>query len=138
MNQINKMWLACSKDNYYWSYPGHKIKNAFKCALKELTIKCIFTGLVGFAHWVVCYKIHMIQIMWRFLCTGIFILWGFLIQFFLLQKLAIISKTYRAKVSTADSPYVVGGKITLVAVVQKSWFWFWTVSGTSQRTEVNW
>ena len=46
MNQINKMWLACSKDNYE-SYPGHKIKNAFKCTLKELTIKCIFKGLVG-------------------------------------------------------------------------------------------
>ena len=69
------------------------------------------------------YKIHMIQVMWRFLCTGIFILRGFLIQFFLLQKLVIISKTYRAKVLTgADSSYVVEGKITLVAVVQKSWF----------------
>ena len=66
----------------------------------------------------------MIQVMWRFLCTGIFILRGFLIQFFLLQKLVIISKTYRAKVSTADSSYVVEGKITLVAVVQKSWFDF--------------
>ena len=64
----------------------------------------------------------MIQVMWRFLCTGIFILRGFLIQFFLLQKLVIISETYRAKVSTAESPYVVEGKITLVAVVQKSWF----------------
>ena len=37
-------------------------------------------------------------------------------------EIVIISKTYRAKVSTADSPYVVEGKITLVAVVQKSWF----------------
>ena len=39
---------------------------------------------------------------------------------FQLQKL--VSKTYRAKVSTADSSNVVEGKISLVAVVQKSWF----------------
>ena len=45
---------------------------------------------------------------------------------------------YRAKVSTADSSYVVEGKITLVAVVQKSWFSFWTESATTQRIEVNW
>ena len=76
------MWLACSKDNYYESYPGHKIKNAIKCTLKEFT---------------------------RFLNT-----------IFQLQKL--LRKAYRAKVSTADSlyMYVVEGKITLVAVMQKS------------------
>ena len=39
---------------------------------------------------------------------------------FQLQK--VVSKRHRAKVSTADFPYVIEGKITLVAVVQKSWF----------------
>ena len=40
----------------------------------------------------------------------------FLSTIFQLQKL--VSKTYRAKLSTADASYVVEGKITLVAVVQ--------------------
>ena len=58
----------------------------------------------------------------------------FLSTIFQLQKL--VNKTYRAKLSTADASYVVEGKITLVAVVQKSWFWFWTELGTPQRIEV--
>ena len=41
----------------------------------------------------------------------------FLSTIFQLQKL--VSKTYRAKLSTADASYVVDSKITLVAVVQK-------------------
>ena len=41
---------------------------------------------------------------------------------FQLQRL--VSKTHREKVSTADFPYVVEGKIALVAVVRKSWFLF--------------
>ena len=87
---------------------------------------------------VVHHNIHMIQGMWRFLCVGLFILRGFLIQSFNIIA-EIGSKTHRVKVSTADSPYVVEGKITLVAVVQKSWFLFWTELGTSQRIiEVNW
>jgi len=44
----------------------------------------------------------------------------FLNTIFQLHKLVI--KTYRAKVSTADSSNVVDGKVTLVAVMQKSWF----------------
>ena len=40
---------------------------------------------------------------------------GFFNTIFQMQKL--VSKTYRAKVSTADSSYVVEGKITLVAVI---------------------
>ena len=47
---------------------------------------------------------------------------GFLNTIFQLQKL--VSKTHRAKVSTADSLYVVEGKIFLVAVIQKSSFLF--------------
>ena len=58
----------------------------------------------------------------------------FLSTIFQLQKL--VSKTDKAKLSTADASYVVEGKITLVAVVQKRWFWFWTESGTPQRIEV--
>ena len=41
----------------------------------------------------------------------------FLNTSFQLQKL--VSKTYKARLSTADAFYVVDGKITLVAVVQK-------------------
>ena len=41
----------------------------------------------------------------------------FLNTSFQLQKL--VSKTYKAKLSTADALYVVDSKITLVAVVQK-------------------
>ena len=41
----------------------------------------------------------------------------FLNTIFQLQKL--VSKTYEAKLSTADALYVVDGKTTLVAVVQK-------------------
>ena len=41
----------------------------------------------------------------------------FLNTIFQLQKL--VSKTHKAKLSTADALYVVDGKITLVAVVQK-------------------
>ena len=41
----------------------------------------------------------------------------FLNTIFQLQKL--VSKTYKAKLSTADALYVVDRKITLVAVVQK-------------------
>ena len=58
----------------------------------------------------------------------------FLSRIFQLQKL--VSKTYKAKLSTADASYVVEGKITLVAFVQKRWFWFLTESGTPQRIEV--
>ena len=46
----------------------------------------------------------------------------FLNTIFQLQKL--VHKIYGAEVSTADSSYVVEGKITLVAIVQKSWFSF--------------
>ena len=38
------------------------------------------------------------------------------------QRQKLVSKTYRAKLSTADASYVVEGKITSVAVVQKNWF----------------
>ena len=56
----------------------------------------------------------MIQVMWRFLCTGIFILRGFLIHFFLLQKLVLISTTYRAKVSKADQEYLKELKLIII------------------------
>ena len=68
-----------------------------------------------------------------FLCR-VFCAMRFLNTIFQLQKL--VSKTYKAKLSTADASYVVEGEITLVAVVRKRWFWFWTESGTPQRIEV--
>ena len=68
-----------------------------------------------------------------FLCR-VFCAMRFLNTIFQLQKL--VSKTYKAKLSTADAWYVVEGKITLVAVVQKRWSWFWTESGTPQRIEI--
>ena len=49
-------------------------------------------------------------------CAGFFAT-RFLNTIFQLQK--FVSKTYKAKLSTADALYVVDGKITLVAVVQK-------------------
>ena len=52
------------------------------------------------------------------------------------QQQKSVSKTYKAKLSTAVASYVVEGKITFVAVVQKRWFWFRTESGTPQRIEV--
>ena len=64
----------------------------------------------------------MIQGMWRISLGRAFRPTRFLYTIFQLQKL--VSEIYRAKVSTADSSYVVEGKITLVAVVQKSWFRF--------------
>ena len=69
-------------------------------------------------HAVVGYNIHMIQGIEISLCRA------FCAMRFLYCNLstAKISKTYRAKVSTADSSNVVEGKISLVAVVQKSWF----------------
>ena len=59
-----------------------------------------------------------------FLCR-VFCATRFLNTSFQLQKL--VSKTYKAKLSTADAWYVVEGKITFIAVVQKRWSWFWTV-----------
>ena len=66
----------------------------------------------------------MIQVMWRFLCSGIFILRGFLIQFFLLQKLVIISKTYRAEVSTADSRIQLRAKLLQLLLCRRVGFDF--------------
>ena len=72
-------------------------------------MKCIFKGLVGTRH---------VEIS---LCRA-FRPTRFLNTIFQLQKL--VSKRHRVKVSTADFPYVVQGKIALVAVVQKSLFLF--------------
>ena len=66
----------------------------------------------------------MIQVMRRFLCTGIFILRCFLIQFFLLQKLVIISKTYRAEVSTADSRIQLRAKLLQLLLCRRVGFDF--------------
>ena len=44
---------------------------------------------------------------------------------------------YRVEVSTADSSYVVEGKITLVAIVQKSWFSF-GIQNQEQLEELKW
>ena len=92
-----------------------KIKNAFKCTLKELTIKCIFKGLVGLRtpsssvqH---SHDTRHVEIS---LCR-VFCATRFLNTIFQLQKL--VSKMYRAKLSTAAASYVVEGKIILVAVI---------------------
>ena len=91
-----------------------------KVELKELTIKCIFKELIGLRtpssslqHSRDTRHVE-ISLCWAFRPTR------FLYTIFQLQKL--VSEMYRAKVSTADSLYVVEGKIALVAVVQKSWF----------------
>ena len=90
------------------------------CTLKELTLKCIFKGLAGLRtpssslqH---SHDTRHVEIS---LCR-VFSGTRFLNTIFQLQKL--VSEAYKAKLSTADASYVVEGKITLVAVVQKSWF----------------
>jgi len=101
----------------YQSYPGHKIKNAFKCTLKEITVKCIFKGLVGLLTPSSSLQ-HLHDIRHVEISLGrVFCATRFFNTIFQLQKL--VSKTYKAKLSTADALYVVEDKITLVAVVQK-------------------
>ena len=84
---------------------------------------CIYKAQLVCTHWVV-QTFTLYKGCGDFFKQGLIRPTRFLNTIFQLQKL--VSKTHREKVSTADSQYVVEGKIFLVAVIKKSWFWFWT------------
>ena len=76
-------------------------------------------GWFVYTHRVVHYNIHIIQGIGDFFVQGFS---SYKVSYAIFQLQKVVSKKHRAKVLTADFPYVVEGKITLVAVVQKSWF----------------